>query len=209
MEHLRLAAAAALRCERGRSSTLRRPAHKARLAALIAFALAALAAGATFAFAESHSGNGPVQARVYGGGRIPVGSCTDGSTQFCSGVTREFSILAVSDPNEDVTYGTVTIGNIERGGPVYVVHVSCLAVGGNLAEIGGIVVDSADPNQVGDTLHLFVRDSGEPAAAARDGVSPLFVDPPQGKPTCRDLSSDAFGNGYFTLAYGDVAVEDR
>jgi hypothetical protein len=175
----------------------------------VAAALVVLAAGATFAFAGSGNENGPVQARVYGGGRIPVGSCTDGSTVFCSGVTREFSVLAVSDPQEDVTYGTVTIGNVEHGGPVYVVHVTCLAVAGNLAEIGGVVVDSADPAEVGDTLHVFVRDSGEPGAAARDGVSPLFVDPPQGRPTCRDLSSDAFGYGYFPLAYGDVAVENR
>jgi len=155
------------------------------------------------------SGNGPEQARVYGGGRIPVGSCTDGSTQFCSGVTREFSILAVSDPQENVTYGTVTIGNIEHGGPVYRVHVKCLAVADNVAEIGGIVVDSADPTQVGDTLRVFVRDSADPGSSARDGVSPLFVDPPQGRPTCRDLASNAFGYGYFTLAYGDVAVENR
>jgi hypothetical protein len=181
--------------------------HRMTLVAAALLAVAAVVVSA--AAAGSSSGNGPVQARVYGGGQIPVGSCSDGSTQFCSGVTREFSILAISDPNEDVTYGTVTIGNIEHGGPVYVVHVKCLAVGGDLAEIGGVVVDSADPTQVGDTLHLFVRDSGQPGAAARDGVSPLFVDPPQGKPTCRDLSSDAFGNGYFTLAYGDVAVEDR
>jgi hypothetical protein len=175
----------------------------------VAAALVVLADGATFAFAGSNSGNGPVQARVYGGGRIPVGSCSDGSSVFCSGVTREFSLLAVSDPQEDVTYGTLTIGNLEHGGPVYVVHVTCLAVGGNLAEIGGIVQYSGDPTEIGDALHVFVRDSGQPGAVARDGFSPLFVDPLQGKPTCNDLSSDAFGYGYFSLAYGDVAVENR
>jgi hypothetical protein len=180
-----------------------------RMALLAAAAIAVTGVLVSVATAGSASGNGPVQTRVYGGGRIPVGSCTDGSAQFCSGVTREFSILAISDPNEDVTYGAITIGTVEHGGPVYVARVSCLAVSGNLAEIGGIVVDSADPSRVGDTLHLFVRDSGAPGAAARDGVSPLFVDLPQGKPTCRDLSSNAFGNGYFTLAYGDVAVENR
>jgi hypothetical protein len=174
--------------------------------AALATAAAILVSVAT---AASGSGNGPVQARVYGGGRIPVGSCTDGPAQFCSGVTREFSVLAISDPQEDVTYGTLTFGSTEHGGPLYLVHVTCLAVGGSLAEIGGIVVDSADPTQVGDTLHLFIRDSGAPGASSRDGVSPLFVDPPQGKPTCRDLSSDAFGNGYFALAYGDVTVESR
>ena len=180
-----------------------------RLALLAAAVVAVAGVFVSVATAGPESGNGPVQARVYGGGRIPVGSCTDGVNQFCSGVTREFSIFAVSDPEEDVTYGTVTLGNIEHGGPVYVMHVKCLAVAGNLAEIGGTIVDSADPSAVGDTLHLFVRDSGQPGTAARDGVSPLFIDPPQGKPTCRDLSTDAFGYGDFTLAYGDVAVESR
>jgi hypothetical protein len=183
--------------------------HPLRVTLVAAALLAVAAVVVSAAFAGSNSGTGPVQARVYGGGRIPVGSCTDGSTVFCSGVTREFSIFAVSDPNEDVTYGTVTVGNVEHGGPVYVVRVKCLAVDGNIAEIGGVVVDSAAVGQVGDTFHVFVRDSGEPGAAARDGFSPLFVDPPQGKPTCGDLSSDAFGYGYFALAFGDIAVEDR
>lgn len=177
--------------------------------ALLAAAVVAVAGALVSVATAGSAGNGPVQTRVYGGGRIPVGSCTDGSAQFCSQITREFSILAVSDPQEGVTYGTVTLGNVEHGGPVYVMHVRCLAVSGNLAEIGGIVVDSPDPSQIGDTLHLFVRNSGEPGAAARDGVSPLFIDPPQARPTCRDLSSDAFGNGYFTLAYGDVAVANH
>jgi len=177
--------------------------------ALVAAALIAVAAVmVSAATAGSNSGSGPAQTRVYGGGRVPVGSCTDGSTQFCAGVTREYSIFAVSDPQEDVTYGTVTIGNVEHGGPVYDVRVRCLAVSGNQAEIGGIVTYSADPTEIGDTLHLFVRDSGEPGAAARDGVSPLFIDPPRGKPTCTDLSTDGFGYGYFALAYGDFAVQN-
>jgi len=180
-----------------------------RMALLAAAVVGAAGVLVSVATAGSGSGNGPVQTRVYGGGRIPAGSCTDGSSQFCSPVSREFSILAVSDPQEDVTYGTVTLGNTEHGGPVFVMRVKCLAVAGNLAEIGGTVLDSADASQVGDTLHLFVRDSGQPGTAARDGVSPLFIDPPQGKPTCRDLSSGAFGYGYFPLAYGDVAVENR
>lgn len=72
MKHLLLAAAAALRCTRGRSSKLRRPARKARLAVLVAVALVVLAAGGTFAFAGSNSGGGPVHARVFDGGRIAV-----------------------------------------------------------------------------------------------------------------------------------------
>ena len=86
----------------------------------------------------------------------------------------------------------------------------CLAVEGNAAEIGGTIVSSAAlPSQVGDAFHLLVRDSGEPGSTARDGVSQLFVDPPQSKPTCGDLLDEASEYGYFTLAAGDVAVENR
>jgi hypothetical protein len=85
-----------------------------------------------------------------------------------------------------------------------------LAVEDNVAEIGGTIVSSpALPSQVGDALHMLVRDSGEPGSTARDGVSPIFVDPPQSKPTCGDLLDEASEYGYFTLASGDVAVESR
>jgi hypothetical protein len=181
---------------------------RSRIVLVVLFVLASLVTGVALAF--SALSNGPTQDRVYGGGRIPVGSCTDGSTSFCSGVTREYSIFAVSDPQGGGdAYGTVTVGNVEFGGPVYSVRVTCLAVSGTIAEIGGIVLTSADANAVGGAFRVFVRDSGTPGAAARDGISPLFVDAPQVKPTCGDLSSNAFGNGYFPLAYGDVAVEDR
>lgn len=181
---------------------------RSRIILVIVLVLTSLVVGVTLAFGGPTS-NGPTQDRVYGGGRIPVGSCTDGSSPFCSGVTREFSILAASDPQGGGAYGTVTVGNVEHGGPVYAVRVTCLAVSGALAEIGGVVVNSADPTQIGGPFQVFVRDSGAPGSANRDGVSPLFVDLPPAKATCDDLSSDAFGNGYFTVAYGDVAVEDR
>jgi hypothetical protein len=181
---------------------------RSRITLVVLLVLASLVAGVALAFGGATS-SGPTQDRVYGGGRIPVGSCTDGPSTFCSGVTREFSILAVSDPQGGGAYGTLTFGNVEHGGPVYAVRITCLAVSGALAEIGGVVVDSTDPTQIGGPFQVFVRDSGTPGAEDRDGVSPLFVDPPPAKPTCGELSSNAFGYGYFPLAYGDVAVHDR
>jgi hypothetical protein len=170
--------------------------------------LVGLVAGATFAFAGSGSANSPAQGRVFGGGRTFGDSCTDGSTQYCSGVTREFSFVAVSDRQGDGAQGTVTYGNLEFGGPVYVVRVGCLAVDGNVAEIGGTIVSSAAlPAQVGDDFHMLVRDSGEPGSVARDGVGQIFVDPPEGKPTCGNVLDEASEYGFFTLAFGDVAVE--
>jgi hypothetical protein len=127
-------------------------------------------------------------------------------------VTREFSISAVHDPNEDVTYGTIIGGNPERDhGINSVVRVTCLAVSGNVAEVGGVIVqDPNNPSYVGGPFQMFVRDSGQPGAVARDGVSPVFSSPPPGKATCSssDAASDAFGYGFFTLTYGDIAIQN-
>jgi hypothetical protein len=172
--------------------------------------LVGLIAGATFASAGSGIGNSPAQDRVFGGGRtLAGGTCTDGSEPYCSSVTRELSFLAVSDGQGGGAHGTVTFGTLEFGGPVYVVRVACLAVEGNLAEIGGTIVSSAElPSQVGDAFHMLVRDSGEPGSTARDGVGPIFVDPPESDPACGDLLDEADEYGFFTLAAGDVAVEN-
>jgi hypothetical protein len=177
-----------------------------KLLALLVLGLVALAAGASFAVANDEQGNEPVQKLVFGGGRIPAGSCTDGSTSFCTSVTREFSIYAVSHPQDGGTYGNIITGNVEHGGVTNLVRVTCLAVSGNVAEIGGVIVQAADSSTVGGSFRLFVRDSGQPGTVARDGVSPSFVDPPPAKPTCGDVATNAFGNGYLTLAYGDLVV---
>jgi hypothetical protein len=172
--------------------------------------LTGLIAGATFALAGSGVGNSVAQERVFGGGRTFGDSCTNGSTPYCSAATRELSFLAVSDRQGGGAHGTITYGTLELGGPMYVVRVACLAVEDNVAEIGGTIVSSpALPSQVGDAFHMLVRDSGGPGSTARDGVSPLFVDAPQSKPTCGDLLDEASEYGYFTLAAGDIAVEDR
>jgi hypothetical protein len=160
--------------------------------------------------AAGPSSNGPPQTRVYGGGNIPIYTCTDGANMFCTQVTREFSMLAIHDPNEDVTYGTISVGNPERDhGINSVVRVTCLAVSGDVAEVGGVIVqDPNNPSFVGGPFEMFVRDSGQPGAVSRDGVSPVFSSPPPGKATCNDVSRDAFGYGFFPLTYGDVAVEN-
>lgn len=181
-----------------------------RSAALLFTAgLIAVAAVVVPAAVAGSSSNGPPQTRVYGGGNVPIESCTDGAVTFCTHVTREFSIFAVRDPNEQVTYGTITAGNPEVAhGINSVVRVTCLAVSGNVAEVGGVVVQAPNhPEQIGNPYLLFVRDSGQPGAVARDGLSPVFTGPPPGKPTCSDVSSDAFDAGFFTLTYGDFAIE--
>jgi hypothetical protein len=189
--------------------------HRVRGTGMRRFALAlgvltlvGLIAGGTFAFAGSSTGNG-ADGRVFGGGRTFGNDCTNGPEPYCSPVTREFSFVAVSDGQGSGAHGTLTYGNLEFGGTVYVVRVACLAVGDNVAEIGGTIVKSpALPSQVGDDFHMLVRDSGEPGSTTRDGVGPIFVDPPAVEPTCGDLLDEAYEYGFFTLAAGDLAVEN-
>jgi hypothetical protein len=170
---------------------------------------AVLAGVLVSAAAAGSSSNGPPQTRIYGGGSVPINSCTDGTTTFCTSYTREFSILAIHDPNEDVTYGTFTVGSAESGGVVFAVRVTCLAVSGNVAEVGGVIVqDAFDASFVGGPLEVFLRDSGQPGTVSRDGVSANNIDLPPAKPTCRDVSSNAFGYGYFTVTNGDIAIQN-
>jgi hypothetical protein len=174
--------------------------------ALLGVAVVVAAALVSVAVAGSTS-NGPPQTRVYGGGNIPINSCTDGAATFCTGVTREFSILAIHDPNEDVTYGTITFGNPEIAqGVNNVVRVTCLVVSGSVADVGGVIVQSLDPSTIGGSFELFLRDSGQPGTVSRDGVSPIAPGPPA-KTNCRGVSSDAYAPGFFTLTYGDIAIQ--
>ena len=111
--------------------------------ALLAVA-AILAAVLVSAAAAGSSSNGPPQLRVYGGGNVGPGHCTDGAQQFCSNLLREFSLLAIRDPNQDITYGTISDGSGT------VIRLTCIAVSGNIAEVAGVTVQNPDPSFVGD-----------------------------------------------------------
>ena len=174
---------------------------------LLAVAVVAVAAIVVSVAVAGSSSNGPPQTRIYGGGNVPIGNCTDGAFTFCTQITREYSINAVRDPNENVTYGTITVGSPDRGGVLFAVRVTCIALSGNVAEVGGVIVQSLSPSLVGGSFALFVRDSGLPGTVSRDGVSANFNALPPAKPTCSDVSSDAFGSGLFSLTYGDIAIE--
>src|SRR5690242_7574009 len=116
--------------------------HPRRMA-LVAAALIAVAAVLVSTAVAGSSSNGPPQLRVYGGGNIPIYSCTDGANTFCTQITREFSLSAVRDPNENVTYGTLTFGDPEvDNGVRFIARVTCLAVSGNVAEVGGVITQS-------------------------------------------------------------------
>lgn len=153
--------------------------------------------------AAGSSSNGPPQLRVYGGGNVGPGYCTDGPTQFCSQAVREFSLFAIRDPNEGVTYGTLSGGNGS------VVRVTCIAVSGNVAEVGGLMTQNPDPSLVGAPSWTFFRDSGPTSATPRDGISPTFFGVPGARPTCSssDAAGDAFGDGFFPVNNGDIAIQ--
>lgn len=172
-------------------------------ALLFAAALIGVAAVLVPAAVAGSSSNGPPQIRVYGGGNVGPGHCTDGPTPFCSNALREFSLLAIKDPNEDVTYGTLS------GNNGTVIRVTCIAVSGNVAEVGGVMLQNPDPSIVGAPTWTFFRDSG--ATDPRDGISPTFFGAPgDPKATCSksDVASDAFGLGFFPLTNGDIAIQN-
>jgi hypothetical protein len=178
---------------------------RSRWVALLLGGAVLLAAVLVSGAAAGSSSNGPPQLRVYGGGNVGPGHCTDGPTPFCSDAKREFSLLAIHDPNENVTYGTLSGANST------VVRVTCIAVSGNVAEVAGVILQMPDSSFVGGPFWSFVRDSGPTGADPRDGISPAFFDyPSAGKATCSrsDAASDAFGVGFFPLTNGDIAIQN-
>jgi hypothetical protein len=84
--------------------------------------------------------------------------------------------------------------------------VTCLAVRGSSAEIGGVITDGS---AIGDAYRLFIRDNGGPGSATPDEISANFTDSSSPQGTCTDLDTNALGSGYFPLAHGDLVVEER
>ena len=151
---------------------------------------------------------GPAQDRVFGGGTFAPG-CSDGPSPACFAAGREFSLLAVGNPNGLDAYGTFRYGRPDAGVTNTVGRVTCLSVRGNDAMIGGVIAESADPSFVGGPFMFFVHDTSTAGSFDRDRVSANFVDLPTAAPAdCSQLDSNALGIGYFTLKTGDVVVED-
>jgi hypothetical protein len=168
-----------------------------RLALIAIGALAMAAVIGTTSFAAG-SGGGPKDA-IWGGGHF---TWYIGETPF----ERDFSLNAelgrFGDAGGTFVYGrngAFGIGNT----------VSCLAVSGNQAVIGGV-------NSAGFKYLVYFVDNGTPANASRDQVTPMLqLEPnevlqmPADFPkVCPSPATPISGNPYYDLVGGDIVVRD-
>jgi hypothetical protein len=146
------------------------------------------------------------QDRLYGGGGTEPG-CFVPDIGFCRPGSTNFAIDAQASKS----------GNAASGDYVNaVVHnqVTCLAVHGKNAVVGGIIVSSTDPSRIGSFFATFYVDNGPPGSGG-DLVSPNYGGPtwPPGFPyVCPspDTGAPAFGliRSFLPLSRGDIVVQD-
>jgi len=181
-----------------------------KLALLPVVGLAALAI-AGFAY----SSGGPnaqlaAQDRVYGGGGTEPG-CFVPDIGFCRPSSTNFAIDAHAGQDGNAASGDYVNATSHN-------EVTCLAVHGKNAVVGGISVSAANPANVGSYFATFYVDNG-PAGSGADLVSPNYVGPadpanwPPGFPyVCPspDTGAPAFGlvRSFIPVSRGDIVVQD-
>ncbi len=160
-----------------------------RRTAIAAAAAAALAAaGAAY---SSHTGEAPARSdAVWGGGHFVNPA----------GVPRDLSVLGVRGGRRGAdgslifgTNGVVTINRTE---------VTCLAVNGNKAVVGGIIRETNTGAFVGSANVMYYIDNGGPGSSARDRswvTIPLGRELPHGSSGVPDPSAGSVGGICFTL----------
>lgn len=152
------------------------------------------------------------QDSLYGGGRhAGGGACTDGTIPFCPPNSREFSVDAHANAAGRGASGTLEYGVPETGNVLVSGDVTCLAVDGDRAVIGGRVNEGPS---TGSGFTMQFEDRGRPGSATRDRVSPVFLLAPEEEPpgfprTCPPFDDDVGDVGFFSQTYGDVAVDDE
>jgi hypothetical protein len=174
--------------------------------ALVALVVAGLA----------YSSGGPneqlaAQDRLYGGGGTDPG-CFVPDIGFCRTGFTNFSLDA---------HATAT-GQAAHGDHVSAVghsQVTCLAVHGNNAVVGGVTLSSPNPSTVGTLFAFFFVDRGTPDSGQLDLVSPRWSGPadPSGWPpgfpyACPspDTGATEFGliRSFIPISRGDIVVQD-
>ena len=184
-----------------------RPIH--RRLALTALALSTLAIAG---FADSSNGpNNQLagQNRLYGGGGTDPG-CFVPDIGFCRTATTDIAIDAHSTESGHGAYGDMNskLGRHEQ--------ITCLAVDGNKAAIGGVIIDSPNAAEIGSYFLMFFVDGG---TSGSDLASPFYNAPPDptawptGFPyVCPSPVDGAPALGliasYIPLVRGDLVIQD-
>jgi hypothetical protein len=172
---------------------------------LLALAVAALAYSSTGPNAQLVA-----QDRLYGGGGTDPG-CFVPDIGFCRTVETNFAIDAHSTGSGQAAYGDVVQAASHN-------EVRCLAVDGNNAVVGGVIVSSPDPSRVGWLFLIFYVDNGTDAFGG-DLVSPTYAGPPDpsgwpaGFPNVcpsPDTGAPDFGliRSFLPLSRGDIVIHD-
>jgi hypothetical protein len=179
--------------------------------ALVLLAVIGALIGSGAAYSSLSEGGPSDDPFVVGGGRFGPG-CFDLNQSFCFPAPRDLSVDAHLEKDGTKVSGVVYYGNNDGVQRVRI-DVTCLAVAGNRAAIGGIVRDHSSPEFVGWGALLFLIDNGQPGLPSRDRSSPLFVDSltstgwPAGFPyTCPAPDSTINNIGFQALHSGDIVV---
>ena len=190
-----------------------------RLLATLAGALIAGLSLATIAAARFDE-DGPLAGNrelAFGAGAFGPGCWQTHGGPFCTPNNYTARLLAVRHGIAGSVSGEFQRRNHVNGGSLGG-RVTCMAVAGNRAAIGGFLAEktSAQPGfDVGDPFLLYVEDNGPIVASTPDRISGLAV-LPEGDP---DLAfvPDAFPwvcpsadsiYGYMPLSSGDITVGD-
>jgi hypothetical protein len=177
----------------------------------VAIVVALVAAGVAYA-AASPSAKLEKQDRLYGGGQFGPGCFIDST--ICFPNARNFSVDAHAEGD-----GSEAVGNSNYaapGGAGYTRTVTCLGVDGNKAVVGGIILSSGDPSQIGWGYVQYFVDRGGPGAGPRDLASGSYLLPlgapewPAGFPTvCPPTTGTPdLAAIYQEVHSGDLVVQD-
>ena len=151
------------------------------------------------------------QDRLYGGGGTDPG-CFVPDIGFCRTSPTNFAIDAHATGTSQAAYGDLVGGGSAK-------QITCLAVDGHNAVVGGIITAApAAPNTVGELFAQFFTDNGT-VAFGGDAVSPLYVGPadptqwPPGFPNrCPSPDTGAPDLGLFPsflpIVRGDIVIQD-
>ena len=173
---------------------------------------AALGGGAATAFSDGGPNAQLVQQdRLYGGGGTDPG-CFVPDIGFCRPSPTNFAIDAHARGTGEVAFGDV----VGTGGAR---QITCLAVDGHNAVVGGIITSApARPDTVGGLFAQFFADNGT-IDFGGDGVSPFYINPadpalwPQGFPyrcPSPDTGAPDFGliPSFLPIVRGDIVIQD-
>ena len=180
--------------------------------AVVLVAVAGTLGGASLAYSTDGPNAKLVhQDRIYGGGGTEPG-CYLPDINFCRPGPTDFAIDAHATGNGHAAYGDVVFLTRHE-------QVTCVAVAGSNAVVGGIFVSDPDPSRVGWLFVQFFVDNGT-FAFGGDFASPQYIGPaepssgwPRGFPyVCPspDTGAPDFGmiRSFLPISRGDIVIQD-